>query len=59
MHIIVYFRVILRVFGFADNLSKERQYKGYCLIPNERAILGNALFLSAEIQFINLQYLMF
>lgn len=47
MHIIVYFRVILRVFGFADNLSKERQYtKGYCLIPNERGILGNARWIS-------------
>ena len=32
--------VILRVFqriyliGFANNVSKERQYKGYCIISN-------------------------
>ena len=34
-------RVILRVFqkiyliGFANNISKERQYKDYCLISND------------------------
>ena len=38
-------RVFRRIYliGFADNVSKERQYKGYCLIPNERDFWKYAL----------------
>ena len=44
MHSWVILRVFQRIYliGFANNVSKERQYKGYCLIYPMRAILGNA-----------------
>ena len=39
---------------YADKVPNKRQYKGYCLLSNERAIVGNAHWPTEKIQYFGI-----